>query len=226
MELTYYGHSCFSVKIGNNQVLIDPFITPNPLARSVDVDAIEADYILVSHAHADHIADCTRIAKRTGALVIANWEIAEWMKKEGVTNVHPLNTGGSRSFEDFSVKTLVAHHSSSFPDGSYGGNPLGFLVTSKEGNFYFSGDTALTLDMRLIPRWAKLNFAVLCIGDNFTMNAEDAAECSRLIDCKTVIGAHYDTFDPIKIDHEKAIGSFDAAGAKLHLLKIGETRSF
>lgn len=224
MELTYYGHSCFSVRIGNQQLLFDPFITPNDLANSiVEADKIEANYILVSHAHSDHIADCTRIAKRTDAKVIAKWEIAEWLSKQGITNTHALNTGGKWNFDEFTVKCVVAHHSSSFADGFYGGNPLGFLITSKEGNFYFSGDTSLTLDMQLIPQWAKLNFAVLCIGDNFTMDADDAAECSKLIDCKTIIGAHYDTFGIIKIDHAKAKKAFEAVEAELHLMKIGET---
>jgi L-ascorbate metabolism protein UlaG (beta-lactamase superfamily) len=227
MELTYYGHSCFSVKINNKRLLFDPFVTPNDLANSiVDVDKIEADYILVSHAHPDHIADCVRIAGRTGAKLVSNWEIVGWLHRQGLTNTHPLNTGGKWDFEGFRVKCVVAQHSSSLADGSYGGNPLGFLITSSAGNFYYSGDTALTLDMQLIPRWAKLNFAVLSIGDNFTMDAVDAAECSRLIDCKTIIGVHYDTFGYIKIDHEKAEKAFEAVGAQLHLMKIGETRGF
>ncbi len=224
MELTYYGHSCFSARIGTKQLLFDPFITPNDLANNiVEVDKIKADYILVSHAHSDHFADCVDIAGRTGATVICNFEISEWLNKNGITNTHPMNTGGKWAFDEFTVKCVVAHHSSSFSDGFYGGNPLGFVITSKEGNFYFSGDTALTLDMQLLPRWAKLNFAVLCIGDNFTMGVEDAVECSRMIDCKTIIGAHYDTFDPIKIDHSKAKKAFEAVGARLHLMKIGET---
>src|SRR5688572_25991740 len=141
MELTYYGHSCFSVKIGQKQVLFDPFITPNELAnKTIDVDKIHADYIMVSHAHSDHIADCVRIAKRTGALVASNFEITEWLQKKGVTNIHPLNTGGKKQFEGFTIRCVVAHHSSSFSDGLYGGNPIGFLITSSEGNFYYSGD--------------------------------------------------------------------------------------
>jgi L-ascorbate metabolism protein UlaG (beta-lactamase superfamily) len=226
MEFKYYGHSCFSVTINGKQVLFDPFVTPNDMANNiVQVDNIPADYILVTHGHSDHIADCVRIASRTGAIVVCSWEISEWLHKQGISDTHPMNTGGKWNFKEFTVKCITANHSSGLPDGSYGGNPLGFLVTSSEGNFYYSGDTALTRDMELIPRWAKLNFAVLPIGDNFTMDASDAAECSRMIDCKTIIGVHYDTFGFIKIDHQKAKQAFEAVGAKLHLLKIGETRN-
>jgi L-ascorbate metabolism protein UlaG (beta-lactamase superfamily) len=175
MLLSYYGHSCFSVKIEGKTLLFDPFITYNELAKDlVRVEEMEADYILVSHGHVDHIADCISIAKRTGAKVIASWEIHEWLQKQGISNTHPMNTGGKWNFGEFVVKCTAAQHSSGLPDGSYGGNPMGFIIMGKQGNFYYSGDTALTLDMQLIPRWAKLNFAVLPIGDNFTMDAEDA----------------------------------------------------
>ena len=227
MNIKYYGQSCFSATINNKEVLFDPFITPNEAARSVvDVDSIPADYILLTHGHVDHIADCVRIAGRTGAKVVCSFEIAEWLHKQGITNTHAMNTGGKWDFGDFTAKCITAHHSSGLPDGSYGGNPLGFVITSKDGNFYNSGDTALTLDMQLLPRWAKLNFAVLPIGDNFTMDATDAAECSRMIDCKTIIGVHYDTFGFIKIDHESAKQAFNAVGSTLHLLQIGEIREF
>ena len=224
MQLTYYGHSCFAVKIDGKTLLFDPFITYNDLANQVvEVDQVEADFILVSHGHQDHIADCVRIADRTGALVIANWEIHEWLHKQGITNTHPMNSGGKFDFGVFQVKCVTAHHSSGLPDGSYGGNPMGFIIFTKSGNFYFAGDTALTLDMQLIPRWAKLNFAVLPIGDNFTMDASDAVVCAEWIGCTRVIGVHYDTFGYIRIDHEKAIRTFADAGAELKLLRIGET---
>ena len=166
MQLTYYGHSCFSVKIEGQVILFDPFITYNELAAGlVNADSIPADFILLSHGHIDHIADCIAIAKRTGAKVVCNWEIHEWLNKQGITNTHPMNTGGKWNFGGFSVKCTAAQHSSGLPDGSYGGNPMGFIIISKQGSFYYSGDTALSLDMQLIPRWAKLNFAVLPIGD-------------------------------------------------------------
>jgi L-ascorbate metabolism protein UlaG (beta-lactamase superfamily) len=227
MDLTYYGHSCFSVTIKGKRLLFDPFITYNELANNiVDVDAIKADFILVTHGHQDHIADCVRIASQTGAKVITNWEIHDWLNnKQQITNTHPMNTGGKWNFGAFTVKCTVAHHSSGLPDGSYGGNPIGFIITSEEGNFYFSGDTALTLDMQLIPKWAKLNFAILPIGDNFTMDAADASICAKMIECKTIVGAHYDTFGFIKIDHDKAIKTFADTGTELKLMKIGETVS-
>lgn len=227
MQVTYYGHSCFTVNTNNVKLLFDPFISPNELTKGkVDVNSIEADYILLSHGHEDHVADAVSIAKRTGATVVASWEIAGWLGKQGVENVHPMNTGGKWNFGAFTVKCVVAQHSSGLPDGSYGGNPMGFIISNSEGSFYYSGDTALTLDMQLIPRWAKLNFAILPIGDNFTMDAADAAECSKMIDCKEVIGVHYDTFGYIKIDSAAAKQAFEAVGAKLHLLEIGETRNF
>ncbi len=224
MNFTYYGHSCFSVEVKGKHLLFDPFVTYNDLANTiVDVDAIQADYILQSHGHTDHIADCVRIAARTGAKVIGSWEIGEWLIRQGISNVHQMNTGGSWNFGEFSVKCVVAQHSSGLPDGAYGGNPMGFIVYTDEGIFYYSGDTALTLDMQLIPRWAKLNFAVLPIGDNFTMGAADAVECARMVGCDTIIGVHYDTFGYIRIDAAKARQLFTDAGKQLHLVAIGSS---
>lgn len=225
MNLTYYGHSCFLVETGGKKLLFDPFISGNELAKDIEINNIEADYILVSHGHSDHIADCVALAELTQAKVICNWEVFEWLHRQGLKNIHPMNTGGKWSFDGFTVKCTVAHHSGGLPDGSYGGNPMGFLIMTPEGNFYYAGDTALTLDMQLIPKWAKLNFAVLPIGDNFTMDAVDAAECAVLIDCKTIVGVHFDTFGFIKIDHDKAKKAFADRGAELKLLKPGENIS-
>ena len=223
MLLNSYGHSCFSVEIKGNNILFDPFITPNELAKQIDINNIEADYIFVSHGHSDHIADCVSIAKRTGATVVCSFEVAEWLKKQGVKNTHPMNTGGKWNFEFGSVKCVVAHHSSSMPDGSYGGNPMGFLFFTEEENFYYAGDTALTIDMQLIPRWAELNFCILPIGDNFTMDVDDAIIAADFIKCHVVVGVHYNTFGFIKIDTEKAITTFKAAGKTLLLPEIGQT---
>lgn len=208
--------------INGKHILFDPFISPNELATGkVDPQTLPADYILLSHGHADHVADAVSIAKRTGAKVIGAWEVHEWLLEQGVTNTHPMNTGGSWDFGDFRVKCVVAQHSSGLPDRSYGGNPMGFIVFSDAGNFYYSGDTALTLDMQLIPRWAKLNFAVLPIGDNFTMDVADAAAAAEMVQAQTVVGVHYDTFGFIKIDHTAAEKTFAAAGKKLVLVPIG-----
>jgi L-ascorbate metabolism protein UlaG (beta-lactamase superfamily) len=225
MKLTYYGHSTFSVLTNGKSLLFDPFITHNELASHINISDIKADYILVSHGHADHIADCVTLAEMTNSKVICSWEIHEWLHKKGITNTHPMNTGGGWDFGDFRVKCTAAQHSSGLPDGSYGGNPMGFIVYSNEGSFYYSGDTALTMDMQLIPKWVKLNFAVLPIGDNFTMGYTDATAAAKMIECDNIVGVHYDTFGFIKIDHEKAMRSFENAGCKLYLPKIGETIS-
>jgi L-ascorbate metabolism protein UlaG (beta-lactamase superfamily) len=226
MKTTYYGHSCFSVQIKNKTILFDPFITPNELAKSIDVNKVPADYILISHAHDDHIADALSIAKRTGALIVTGFELAEWFGKQGAPKTHPLNPGGTLKLDGCRVKCVNAIHSSSLPDGSYGGIAGGFVVESDEGNFYYSGDTALTMDMKLIGESTKLKFAVLCIGDNFTMGAEDAIKTADFVQCNEVMGVHFDTFPPIKIDHRATIEKFAAKGKKLHLLKPGETHDF
>lgn len=223
MKFTYYGHACFAVEIRGKKLLFDPFITPNPLAQNIDVDRIEADYILITHGHQDHIEDAIRIAKRTGALVISNYEITVWFGKKGITRTHPLNHGGKRKFDFGTVKMVNAVHTSMLPDGENGGDAGGFLIISDEGNFYYAGDTALTLDMQLIPRWAKLDFAVLPIGDNFTMDVDDAIIASDFIQCNRIVGVHYNTFDLIRIDVEEARRKFQEAGKELILPEIGQT---
>ncbi|MFM7375409.1 MAG: metal-dependent hydrolase [Chthoniobacterales bacterium] len=226
MKLTYYGHACFGVEVDGLHLLFDPFITPNPKAAKIDAKKISADFILISHGHFDHIADAVDMAKRTGATVIANWEIAEWLGKQGVEKVHPMNIGGGYNFPFGRVKMINAIHSSSLPDGTYGGNPCGFLIETKQGNFYYSGDTALTHSMKLIGESASLKFAVLCVGDNFTMGPEDAARAATYVEAQDVIGVHYDTFPLIEIDHHEAIREFTDRGAVLHLLEIGASKEF
>lgn len=224
VRFTYWGHACFTVELKGKKLLFDPFITPNPLAQGkVNVDELEADYILISHGHQDHIEDAVRIAKRTGAKVISNFEIVVWLGKKGVSNGHPMNTGGKWRFDFGTVKLVNAVHSSMLPDGSNGGNPFGFLIMSDECNFYYSGDTALTYDMQLVPRWARLDFAVLPIGDNFTMDVDDAIIASDFLACDRIIGVHYDTFELIKVNKEEAKRKFEQAGKQLILLDIGES---
>jgi L-ascorbate metabolism protein UlaG (beta-lactamase superfamily) len=221
MKFTYYGHSCFSVFAGGKTLLFDPFITPNELANAIDVDTIPADYIFVSHGHFDHITDAVRIAQRTGAMVLGNWEIYNWLNKNGMTNTNPINPGGQFTFDFGTVKCFGAQHSSSFPDGSYAGVASGFAFNTPDGNFYYSGDTGLTLDMQLVSAWTKLDFAVLPVGDGLTMGVEDAIKAARYVGVNKVVGVHFDTFGFIKIDHAKAIEAFKEAGMTLYLQKIG-----
>jgi L-ascorbate metabolism protein UlaG (beta-lactamase superfamily) len=151
MNITYLGHACFLITIGNDVILLDPFISGNPLITNIDINSINCNYIFISHGHTDHILDAEAIAKRTKATVICSWEIYEWLSKKGVENIHPMNTGGSWNFSFGKIKCVVAQHSSGLPDGSYGGNPMGCVIESSEANIYFAGDTALTMDMQLIP---------------------------------------------------------------------------
>ena len=223
MTIKYYGHSCFSITVGDKHLLFDPFITENPLVENVDIDTIPCDFMLISHGHRDHIQDAEAIAKRTGCKVICAYEIHTWLNNKGVTNTHPMNTGGSRDFDFGTVKCVVAHHSSSLPDGTYGGNPMGFVIHGVEGCFYFAGDTALTLDMQLIPLTCPpLDFAILPIGSNFTMDYQDAVMASDFIQCNTILGCHFDTFGYIKIDHEAAVKAFQDEEKELVLPNIGK----
>lgn len=222
MQFTYYGHACFSVVIGGKTLLFDPFISGNELAKGVDIEQIEADYILQSHGHEDHIADLIPIAKRTGAKVIAMAEIAGWVQAQGHDNVHGMNYGAV-DMEFGEVRMVMAGHSSSMPDGSYGGNPAGFVIKSAEGSFYFAGDTCLMLDMQLIPRFATIDFAVLPIGGNFTMNVADAIIASDFIKCDKIVGVHYNTWPPISINTDEAKQTFTAANKQLILPEIGNT---
>ncbi len=223
MKLTFFGHASFSIEVMGKTLLFDPFISPNPAAKEIDINSLKADYIFLSHGHGDHIADAVTIAKNTGAKCVGSAEVEGWLNKNGITNTHGMNHGGFISFDFGKVKGVNAIHSSSFPDGSYAGNPLGFVFNTEEGDFYYSGDTALTMDMQLIPLWADLKFAVLPIGGNFTMDVQDAIKAAEFIKCDKIVGVHYDTFPPIKIDTENAVKVFEKAGKKLLLPKIGET---
>ncbi|WP_299464407.1 metal-dependent hydrolase [uncultured Microscilla sp.] len=223
MKFTFYGHACFSVEMNGKTVLFDPFITDNELAKNIKVADIKADYILLTHGHGDHVADAAQIAKQSDATIVSNYEIVTWFQNQGIEKGHPMNHGGNWQFDFGKVKYVNAVHSSMLPDGSYGGNAGGFVVYGNEQTFYNAGDTALTLDMQLIPKFAQLDFAILPIGDNFTMGIDDAVIAADFIECNKIVGIHYDTFGYIKIDHKAAKETFKKAGKELILLDIGET---
>lgn len=222
MRYTYYGQSCFLLEADGKKFLFDPFITHNPLAKDIDIKTIEADYILVSHGHADHIPDLVAIANRTKAQVIALVEVAEWITKQGVKNVTDINFGKSR-FDFGTLRTVWAVHSSANPDGSYGGNPAGYVLELEGKTLYFAGDTALTLEMKLLADLHKLDYAILPIGGHYTMDVDDALIATKYLECDTVIGVHYNTFPPIQIDTEEAISKFKRENKILLLPGIGES---
>ena len=222
MEVTYLGHACLSIKVMGKYIIVDPFISGNELAKNIDLNSLKADYILITHAHFDHVSDVEFIAKLSNAKLISNYEIVTHYQKKGLDE-HPMNHGGSWDFDFGKVTYTNAIHTSSFEDGSYGGQPGGFLLETTEGTIYIAGDTALTYDMKLIPLKAKLDLAILPIGDNFTMGVDDAIIASDFIECNKVLGYHYDTFGFIKIDHEEAKAKFKAKNKELFLLNIGNS---
>lgn len=226
MKLKFLGHATVYVEINGKKILFDPFISPNELAKDIDVNSIEADYIFVSHGHEDHVADVESIAKRTGATIVSNFEIAMWFNGKGCENYHPMNHGGKWKFDFGTVKYVNAVHSSTLPDGTPGGNPGGFVFETSQGNFYYAGDTALTMDMKLIPRYTKLDFAILPIGDNFTMGVDDAIVAAQFVEVDKVLAMHFDTFGFIKVDHKMAIDKFKEADIELTMLEIGESAEF
>lgn len=222
MNIIFYGHACFGIEINGTHVLVDPFITGNPLASDIKVEDIKADYILLTHAHQDHILDVEVIAERTGAIIISNYEI---VMHYGAKNLkgHPVNHGGTFKTETFSAKYVNAVHTSSFPDGSYGGQPGGFVISNEEKSLYIAGDTAVTMDMKLIPMTTKLTAAIFPIGDNFTMGVTDAIIASDLVKCNRIIGCHFNTFPPIEIDVQEAKKEFTKANKELTILEIGKS---
>lgn len=219
MKITFYGHASLGIETNGKHIIVDPFITANELASHIDINTLKADYILLTHAHGDHVLDVEAIAQNTGATIVSNAEIATYYGKKGF-NTHPMNHGGSWKFDFGTVKYVNAIHSSQFPDGTDGGNPGGFVIEADK-NIYIAGDTALTYDMKLIPLRTKLDLAIFPIGSNFTMDAEDAVIAADFVACNNVLGYHFDTFGYIKIDHEAAKKLFTDKGKNLTLLEIG-----
>lgn len=221
MRITFYGQNSLAIELSETHLIVDPFISGNPLSKDkVDISTLKADYILLTHAHQDHVLDAEAIAKNTGATIVSNYEIAMHYQAKGI-EVHPMNHGGSWEFDFGKVKYVNAVHTSAFADGSDGGIPGGFVIEGEHKNIYIAGDTALTMDMKLIPLRTKLDLAILPIGDNFTMGVEDAILASDFVECDKVLGVHYDTFGYIEIDHEQAKKKFYDAGKDLMLLEIG-----
>jgi L-ascorbate metabolism protein UlaG (beta-lactamase superfamily) len=220
MKTTYYGQSTIMIETEGKKLLFDPFITPNPAASHIDIYALKPDYILVSHGHGDHVADLVAIQKSSGAKVICIAEIAGWLGKQGI-EAHGMNIGGGFNFDFGRVKMVNAVHSSTMPDGAAGGNPAGFVLYSESKKVYYAGDTALTYDMKLLED-ENLDWAFLPIGDNYTMGVDDAIKATGFINCKNIIGVHYDTFPVIVIDKEEAVEKFIKAGINIKLPAIGE----
>ena len=227
MKITFYGHACFLVETGGKRILFDPFVTGNPIAQSVDLNAIRCDFILLTHGHSDHCADLEQVAQNNpGVTIVGIWEIHDRYSQKGF-KTHPMNIGGWWTFDFGRVKMVNAVHSSSWPDGSYAGSPAGFVLDTPDGVLYFAGDTALTLDMQLIPMTCpKLDLAILPVGSNFTMDYHDAILASDFVQCNRVIGSHFDSFGFIKIDHEAAKQAFSAKGKELVLMEIGSSLGF
>lgn len=223
MKAIYYGHSSVMLELDGKNVLFDPFITPNPKAANIDIHTLKPNYILLSHAHEDHVADVAAIQKNSGAKVMAIVETAAWVGRQDIAeeSIIPFNFGGTVATDFGSVKMVYAVHTNSTPDGQYGGLPVGYVLSSGGKKIYFAGDTALTQEMKLLQPQG-LDWAFLPIGGYYTMDVDDAIIAAQFINCKNIIGIHYNTFPPITIDTQEAKRRFADAGLNLHLPGIGE----
>lgn len=224
ISVTYYGHACFEFNFNGIKVLMDPFISYNPLAKHINIEDIKPDYIFLSHAHQDHLVDLVQIQKQSDAVVGAIVETAAWVKNQGVKEdkVIDFNFGGTLSLPFGKVKMVYALHTSSTPDGAYGGVPCGYVFFIGDKKIYFAGDTALTLEMSLLKD-LNLDCAILPVGGHYTMDMYDAVKATSLINCNNVIAMHYDTFPPVTIDKQELNKVFSQAGINLNLLEIGNS---
>jgi L-ascorbate metabolism protein UlaG (beta-lactamase superfamily) len=225
MKIRFLGHSSFLMETGGKVLLFDPFITPNALASDINILDLKPDYILLSHGHGDHVADAEAIAKNSGSIIISNYEIVSWYESKGIPG-HPMNHGGKWEFDFGTVQYVWAVHSSVLPDGTYGGNPGGFVIQSEGKTFYYAGDTALCYDMKVIGESYKIDFAFLPIGSNFTMDYKDAIKAATFVGTSEVIAMHFDTFPYIKINKDKVLRAAQEAGVSIKIPEIGESFSF
>lgn len=222
MKAIYYGHSSVLLELEGAAVLFDPFISPNPKAAHIDIGSLKPDYIVLSHAHEDHVADVAAIQKSSRAKVMAIVETAMWVNRQDIPEsaIIPFNFGGTVQADFGTIKMVYALHTNGAPDGQYAGVPAGYVLKSGGKTIYFAGDTALTMEMKLLEN-AGLDWAFLPIGGHFTMDVDDAITACQFINCKRVVGIHYDTFPPITIDKATAKQKFADAGLELHLPEIG-----
>ncbi|NQW27026.1 MAG: metal-dependent hydrolase [Flammeovirgaceae bacterium] len=222
MDITFFGHNSFLIK-SDVSIFIDPFITPNPKAKEININEIIADFILITHGHMDHIADVDKILQHNDAKIIAIVEVAGWLAAQGHTRLHGLNFGGTYHFSNrTSAKFVQAVHSSSMPDGTYGGQPGSYIFKTQGKTIFIAGDTALHSDLKLFGALNSIDLAILPIGGNYTMDVEDAVHAAKFLGCEKVIGCHYNTFPEITIDHQSAIELFNSHKLDLMLLTIGE----
>lgn len=223
MNIKYLGHSSLLITVNNINILVDPFISANPNAANIDINSLAVDFVLLTHAHYDHVWDVEAIVDRTKAPIIANHEIFTYYNSKKKYEGFAMNQGGTLHFDFGSLTAVNAIHSSSFPDGTYGGNPLGFILKGDDKTVYISGDTDLTMDMKLIPMFHQLDLAVFSIGDVFTMDVKRAVVAAEFVECNKILGVHFDTMPLIAIDHESSIKMFADKGKELILPKIGES---
>ncbi len=224
MKITYLGHASLLIETAGKKVIVDPFVSGNPILNGkIKLDEIQTDYFLITHAHQDHVLDVESIASASNnPILISNFEIVTYFSNKGIQG-HPMNHGGSWNFDFGKITMVNAWHSSSFADGTYGGNPAGFVLESEGKSIYIAGDTGLTMDMKIIPLFTKLDLAILPIGDNFTMGIDSAVIAADYVETEKVLGYHYDTFGYIEIDKNQAVEAFNKAGKNLLLPKIGES---